>query len=123
MNTLVPVNQTRNLATADLAAYDGFSASMIRKALKAQHPDWTAKQLRTAVNDQLDGEQAIALANFNEAIRQGWKFRRETFSKSRNSINVTLRAPSKASSRKPSLSTLSVEDIIAELQRRGVAVA
>ena len=122
MNTITPINYTRNLATADLNNVNGFSASMIRKELKSLNPDWTAKQLRQAVNERLVSEQPIACANVTEAMRQGWIVRKETMSKSGRNLHVTFQAPPKAA-RKPSLSTLSVEDIIAELQRRGVAVA
>jgi len=114
---------TRQVAIADLANLNGFSASLIRKELKAQNPDWSAKQLRQAVNERLGGEQALALANMNEAVRQGWTFRKETMGKSGRHMHITLQAPPKAATRKISLSTLSVEDIVAELARRGVAVA
>jgi hypothetical protein len=119
---IITTNTNRGLAAADLNNVNGFSAAMIRKELKSNHPDWTAKQLRLAVNERLSGEQAIACANVTEAMRQGWTIRKETMSKSGRHMHVTFQAPPKAT-RKPSLSTLSVEDIIAELQRRGVAVA
>lgn len=119
---IITTSANRSVATADLANVNGFSAAMIRKDLKAQNPGWSAKQLRSAVNERLSGEQALALANMNEAVRQGWIIRKETMSKSGRHMHVTLQAPPKAA-RKPSLSTLSVEDIIAELMRRGVAVA
>lgn len=122
MNTIT-TNNNRTLATADLTNLNGFSASLIRKELKSQNPHWTAKELRQAVNERLAGEQAIACANVTEAMRQGWSIRKETMSKSGRHMHVTFQAPPKASTRKISLSTLSVEDIIAELQRRGVAVA
>jgi hypothetical protein len=123
MNSIITTNTNRNLASADLNNLNGFSASMIRKELKTQNPDWTAKQLRQAVNERLSHEQPIACANVTEAMRQGWTIRKETMSKSGRHMHVTFQAPPKQSTRKISLSTLSVEDIVAELQRRGVAVA
>ena len=96
---------------------------MLRKALVASNPDWTKKQIREAVNAQLKGEQQIALANTNEAVRRGYTFLKQTISKS-GRMHITLTPPSKASNRKVALSTLSIEEIETELlRRRTLAVA
>jgi hypothetical protein len=122
MNSIIPVTETR-ITNPTLDNEGGFSASMLRKSLVAANPDWTKKQLREAVNAQLKGEQQIALANTNEAVRRGYTFLKQTISKS-GRMHITLTPPSKASNRKVALSTLSIEEIEAELmRRRSVAVA
>jgi hypothetical protein len=122
MNTIVPVTETRIVnTTIDNAG--GFSASLLRKALVAANPGMTKKEIREAVNSRLKGEQAVALANTNEAVRRGYTFLKQTISKS-GRMHITLTPPSKASNRKVALSTLSIEEIEAELiRRRSVAVA
>jgi len=122
MNSIVPVTETR-ITNPTLDNEGGFSASMLRKSLVAANPDWTKKQIREAVNAQLKGEQQIALANTNEAVRRGYTFLKQTISKS-GRMHITLTPPSKASTRKVTLSTLSIEEIEAELiRRRTLAVA
>lgn len=122
MNSIVPVSETRIVNTT-LDSEGGFSASLLRKALVAANPDWTKKQIREAVNAQLKGEQAIALANTNEAVRRGYTFLKQTISKS-GRMHITLTPPSRAKDRKVSLSTMSTADIEAELlRRRTLAVA
>jgi hypothetical protein len=119
---IIPVIETR-ITNPTLDNEGGFSASMLRKSLVAANPDWTKKQIREAVNAQLKGEQQIALANTNEAVRRGYTFLKQTISKS-GRMHITLTPPSKASNRKVALSTLSIEEIEAELvRRRSLAVA
>jgi hypothetical protein len=122
MNSIIPVTENR-ITNPTLDNEGGFSASLLRKTLVAANPDWTKKQIREAVNTQLKGEQQIALANTNEAVRRGYTFLKQTISKS-GRMHITLTPPSKASNRKVALSTLSIEEIEAELmRRRSVAVA
>ena len=122
MNTLVPVSETR-ISTTTLDKQGGFSASLLRKVLVAANPGWTKKQIREAVNAKLKGEQQLALANTNEAVRQGYTFLKQTISKS-GRMHITLTPPSRAKDRKVSLSTMSTADIEAELiRRRTLAVA
>jgi hypothetical protein len=122
MNSIIPVTETR-ITNPTLDNEGGFSASMLRKSLVAANPDWTKKQIREAVNAQLKGEQQIALANTNEAVRRGYTFLKQTISKS-GRMHITLTPPSKASNRKVALSTLSIEEIETELiRRRTLAVA
>lgn len=116
MNSIVPVSETR-ISTTTLDNEGGFSASLLRKALVAANPDWTKKQIREAVNAKLKGEQQLALANTNEAVRRGYTFMKQTISKS-GRMHITLNPPSRAKDRKVSLSTMSTADIEAELMRR-----
>jgi hypothetical protein len=122
MNSIIPVTETR-ITNPTLDNEGGFSASMLRKTLVAANPDWTKKQIREAVNAQLKGEQQIALANTNEAVRRGYTFLKQTISKS-GRMHITLTPPSRAKDRKANLSTMSTADIEAELlRRRALAVA
>lgn len=119
---IIPVTETR-ITNTTLDNEGGFSASMLRKALVTANPDWTKKQIREAVNAQLKGEQQLALANTNEAVRRGYTFLKQTVSKS-GRMHITLAPPSKARTRKVALSTMSTEEIEAELiRRRTLAVA
>jgi hypothetical protein len=122
MNSIIPVTETRIVnTTIDNAG--GFSASLLRKAMVAANPGMSKKEIREAVNARLKGEQAVALANTNEAVRRGYTFLKQTISKS-GRMHITLTPPSKASTRKVALSTLSIEEIEAELiRRRTLAVA
>jgi hypothetical protein len=122
MNSIVPVTETR-IVNPTLDNVGGFSASLLRKALVAANPSMSKKEIREAVNARLKGEQAVALANTNEAVRRGYTFLKQTISKS-GRMHITLTPPSKARNRKVALSTLSIEEIEAELiRRRSVAVA
>ena len=122
MNSIIPVTENR-ITNVTIDNVGGFSASLLRKSLVAANPGMSKKEIREAVNARLKGEQAVALANTNEAVRRGYTFLKQTISKS-GRMHITLTPPSKASNRKVALSTLSIEEIEAELmRRRSVAVA
>lgn len=113
---IIPVSETR-IINPTLDSVGGFSASMLRKALVSANPGMSKKEIREAVNARLKGEQAVALANTNEAVRRGYTFLKQTISKS-GRMHITLTPPSRAKDRKVSLSTMSTADIQAELMRR-----
>lgn len=120
---LINLGESRITTTADIDTEGGFSASMIRKALVLANPTFTKKEIRMAVTERLKGQQALAHANMNEAVRRGYTYLKQTVSKS-GRMQITLNPPSRAKTRAVTLCSMSTEAIEAELvRRRSVAVA
>ncbi len=115
MTDLIPTESNNNLSQ-NLATPGGFSASTIRKAIAAKNPHFSKKELREAVNLQLDSEQRIASAISNEATRLGYRIVKQVVSATGRITEVKV--PLKPARKALNLSTMSTQAIEAELLRR-----
>lgn len=122
MNALVST-QSSTLATTGRISTPGFSMAKIRDEVKAANPGFSAKQVRLAVRDRIEGEQKFAVANFNEAIRRSYKVTKVTESKKGNLYFTVAPPPKSAAAKAPAIESLPLEALQAEIARRAAAAA
>ena len=121
MDSIV-TSEPRAMVVAGLVQSTEFAKSAIRKSLKLAHPDWSKKQVRLAVEDQVRGEQGLAHANHNEAIRRQYTYEKQTVSKSGRIYTVLAPPPKAARKAAPAIESLPIEALIAELAKRGLTL-
>lgn len=96
---------------------DGFSIAILKAEIATANPNMTKGQLRKAANDRIRAMQGVAIANQNEALRQGYTIVKQVMTSS-GRIHQTLAAPTKAQRKDVDVSKMSTEALIAEITRR-----
>lgn len=96
---------------------DGFSIAILKAQIASENPTLTKGQLRKAANEKIRAMQGIAVANQNEALRQGYTIVKQVMTSS-GRIHQTLAAPTKAERKNMDVTKMSTEALIAEINRR-----
>lgn len=96
---------------------DGFSIAILKAQIASENPTLTKGQLRKAANEKIRAMQGIAVANQNEALRQGYTIVKQVMTAS-GRIHQTLAAPTKAERKNMDVTKMSTEALIAEINRR-----
>lgn len=96
---------------------DGFSIALLKREIAKANPNMSKGELRKAANAKIRAMQGVAIANQNEALRQGYTIVKQVMTAS-GRIHQTLAAPTKAERKNMDVTKMSTEALIAEINRR-----
>lgn len=96
---------------------DGFSIALLKREIAKANPNMSKGELRKAANSKIRAMQGVAIANQNEALRQGYTIVKQVMTSS-GRIHQTLAAPTKAERKNVDVTKMSTEALLAEITRR-----
>lgn len=118
MNSIITRNETAIISPlSEGGKIDGFSIALLKKEIAKADPTLSKAQLRKAANEKIRAMQGIAVANQNEALRQGYTIVKQVMTSS-GRIHQTLAAPTKAERKNVDVTKMSTEALLAEVARR-----
>ena len=117
-NQIITRNETAIISPLSQGGkIDGFSIALLKREIAKADPTLTKAQLRKAANEKIRAMQGVAVANQNEALRQGYTIVKQVMTSS-GRIHQTLAAPTKAQRKDVDVTKMSTEALIAEVTRR-----
>jgi hypothetical protein len=118
MNEIITRNETAIVSPLSQGEkIDGFSIALLKREIAKINPNMSKGELRKAANAKIRAMQGVAIANQNEALRQGYTIVKQVMTSS-GRIHQTLAAPTKAERKNVDVSKMTTEALLAEITRR-----